>query len=76
MAVCFVELLPLEALMELHSSVEAKQREHENEALWRLFEAMAPLLKSFDTCRGVFSVIPDVDEREIHFHPEEGVLMQ
>lgn len=33
MAVCFVELLPLEALMELHSSEEAKKREHENEAL-------------------------------------------
>lgn len=69
-----MELLPLEAFMELHSSEEEpRQREHENEASWCLFEATGPLLKSFDS---VFSVIPNMDERELHFHHEEGVLMQ
>lgn len=72
-AVCFVEWLPLEAFMELHSSEEEpKQREPENEALWRLFEATAPLLKSCDTCRGVSSANPNMDERELHFHHEEA----
>lgn len=60
--------------MELHSSEEEpKQREHENEASWRLFEATAPLFKWFDTCGGV---IPNMDERELHFHHEAGVLMR